>query len=66
MYYSGNSNHDLSLDEAVKLTEAFRRANPDTQTVTTLLFGLKAAGAVLAQEGRTGIRIYAGENSSAQ
>lgn len=56
MSFTGNENHDISLQEAAELTANYRNANPG-QTLGHF-FGATAIAAILGQEGCVGIRLY--------
>lgn len=56
--FNGHENHDISLEEAVELTDNFRAANPGE--VRGFYLGRNALEALLAQEGCVGIRAYFG------
>jgi len=65
MSFSGNEDHSISLDEAVKLTERYRTQMGSGATLGGY-FSKRAVEGVLKQDGCVGIRIYCarGENGS--
>lgn len=58
-YFTGNENHQISLQEAAELTRAYRESHPN-QTIAEF-FGKAAIQAILNQPGCVGIRIYYGQ-----
>ena len=56
MSFTGNENHDISLDVAAEWTENYRNANPGA--VKGHYFGKTAIQAILSQDDAVGIRIY--------
>jgi hypothetical protein len=59
MNYTGNENHDITLQEAALLTEKFRSIFPQ-QAIIAEYFGKSAIESVLDQANCVGLRIYYG------
>jgi hypothetical protein len=57
MSFTGNENHDISLQEAAAMTKNYRDANPP-DAILGHFFGMNSINAILAQTGCVGIRIY--------
>jgi hypothetical protein len=60
MNYTGNENHDISLNEAADLTQRFRENLPIIDHTIAEYFGKSALEELLDQNGCVGIRIYYG------
>ena len=56
MSFTGNENHDITLQEASAMTANYRNASPGA--VLGHYFGNSAISAILAQTGCVGIRMY--------
>ena len=54
--FTGNENHDITLNEAAEMTANYRNANPGE--VKGHYFGSAAIESVLSQTGCVGFRIY--------
>ena len=59
--FTGNENHDITLDEAAALTKKYRDSVPDGSRKGAF-FGRAAIEAILAQADCVGIRYYHGIN----
>lgn len=57
MSFTGKENHDITLDEAVSWTRAYR-ANSAENSTKAHFFGKDAIQAILDQEQCVGIRVY--------
>jgi hypothetical protein len=55
--YSGNENHNISLQEAMDLTEAFQ-VSASSDAVIAHYFGKKSLEEALTQPGCAGLRMY--------
>ncbi len=60
MNYTGNENHEISLNEAAELTQRFRDRLPVIDNTIGEYFGRTAMEDLLSQQGCVGIRIYYG------
>lgn len=65
MTYTGNENHDISLDAAAQMTKNFRDTVSTTATIA-LYFGKKAIQDILNQENCVGLRLYYAINENSQ
>ncbi len=63
MNYTGNENHEISLNEAAELTQRFRDNLPVIDDTIAEYFGKSALEDLLSQYGCIGIRIYYGIDS---
>ena len=63
MDYTGNENHEISLNEAAELTQRFRDNLPVIDITTAEYFGKSALEDLLSQNGCVGIRVYYGIDS---
>ncbi|GEM_PF-892675 len=59
--YTGNENHDITLQDAVGLTQAYRLA-VSSETVLAHYFGKNAIEKALAQPGCVGVRMFYGKH----
>lgn len=64
MNYTGNENHEISLNEAAELTQRFRDNLPVIDNTIAEYFGRSALEDLLSQNSCVGIRIYYGIDSS--
>jgi hypothetical protein len=55
--YTGNEDHNISLQEAMEITKAFQ-VTASSETVIAHYFGKKALEEALAQPGCVGVRMY--------
>ncbi len=60
MNYTGNENHEISLNEAAELTQRFRDNLPVIDYTIAEYFGKSALDDLLSQQDCIGIRIYYG------
>lgn len=60
MSFTGQENHDISLQDAAALTKNFRNSQTGTGYIKGEYFGADALNSLLSQEGCVGIRIYYG------
>ena len=56
MAFTGQEDHDISLDLAARMTKRYRDAN--LNTIKGVFFGRDAIEAILAQSNCVGIRVY--------
>jgi hypothetical protein len=59
--YTGNENHDIPLQDAVGLTQAYRLAG-SSESVLAHYFGKTAIEKALAQPGCVGVRMFYGKH----
>ncbi len=64
MAFTGNENHDITLEEASALTEAYRDSQTTSDYIKAEFFGKTALLEILNQENCVGIRIYYGIDSN--
>lgn len=57
MAFTGNENHEISLEEAAKLTANFRESSSAGTTLGSF-FGKTALSKILNQTGCVGMRVY--------
>jgi hypothetical protein len=63
MIFTGNENHEISLNEAAELTQRFRDNLPVIDNTIAEYFGKSALEDVLSQQDCVGIRVYYGIDS---
>ncbi len=66
MRFTGKENHEITLEEAARLTANYRETlNSPTEAIAEY-FGMEALNAMLSQDGCVGIRIYYGLDSTGE
>lgn len=63
MNFTGNENHEISLNEAAELTQRFRDNMPVIDNTIAEYFGKSALEDLLSQQDCIGIRVYYGIDS---
>ena len=63
MNFTGNENHEISLNEAAELTQRFRDNLPVIDNTIAEYFGKSALEDLLSQQDCIGIRVYYGIDS---
>lgn len=62
MEFTGQENHEITLNDAIQMTTAFQNTNPNMTKAS--FFGRDAIERILNQEHCVGIRIYGGIDGS--
>ena len=63
MNFTGNENHEISLNEAAEMTQRFRDNLPVIDNTIAEYFGKSALEDLLSQQDCIGIRVYYGIDS---